>query len=162
MQLIVLVFLVAAARKLDASGIHCEKIENFAESKSCCYLNFTTSISAINVILTDPENRDVDALLFANNKKIQFLPVAVHKKFPKLEFYWAKNASVKEISVTNFESLINLKSIDLRDNQIEAILNNCFEDLFKLLEVNLGRDFRLLILFCLSADESWEVFKKLT
>lgn len=139
MYAIIVIFFVAAVRKLDATGIHCEKIERFAGFKYCCFLNSTTVISAIGVIFADPENIDVDSILLADNKKIQYLPIKVHKKFPKLETYGSKNAPVKEISALNFEGLMSLKSLDLRKNQIKFIPNDCFEDLIKLLVVNLGK-----------------------
>lgn len=135
---IFLVLFITTCKKIAAAGINCEEIKNFGESKNCCYLNKSSVISAMNVKFTGPENSDVDAVLFNDNKFIQFLPVDVYKKFNNLEFYFAKNASITKVSVLNFKRLSNLKFLDLSFNQIEFIPNYCFEELTRLNELNLG------------------------
>lgn len=121
-----------------AAEIRCEKIILFDLSKKCCYLNSTTKINEIHTTLADLESFEVDAILFDNNKKIEFLPVKIYKKFPNLESYLARNTSVKEISALTFEKLSSLKLLDLRENEIESIPNLCFDDLIKLNLLRLG------------------------
>lgn len=133
------VIFLTAVVKLKAAEITCEKFDGFDKYKKCCFLNVTTTIGANTISLAGLENPDVDAILFHNNKKVQFLPVQVHKQFPNLETYLARNASVREISALNFERLINLKFLNLRANQIEFIPNYCFEGLIRLEEIFLGK-----------------------
>lgn len=138
LTIIVAIFLTNFVR-LGAIEIGCEKVARLDKYQNCCYLNATTVIDAANVMLSDIENPNVDAIWFQNNKKIQFLPVRIHKNFPNLETYLARNASVKSISALNFERLINLKFLNLRANEIEFVPNYCFEGLIRLEEIFLGK-----------------------
>lgn len=138
MLTVLLVLLVLTVGKLKATEIECERIERFSESEKCCFLNATTVIDE-HVTFNGLENSEVDAIMFPDNKKIKFLPVDVYRKFPNLEYFVAKNASIVEISAVNFWRLSKLKLLNLQENQIEFIPNFCFEDLSKLLGINLGK-----------------------
>lgn len=140
-EMLALTFVIffTAVIELKAAEINCEKFDHFDKYKRCCFLNATTTIGANTITMAGLENPDVDAILFQNNRNIQFLPVKVHKQFPNLETYLARNASVREISALNFERLINLKFLNLRANQIEFIPNYCFEGLIRLEEIFLGQ-----------------------
>lgn len=137
MLTLALVFLVAVS-KLEAAEINCENFERYKRFEKCCFLSETAEISEANVTIADLENPDVEAILFDNNKKTQFLPVNVYEKFPNLEVYLAVDAAVKEILALNFARLINLKLLELQRNQIESVPDNCFQGLTKLYKINLS------------------------
>lgn len=79
-----LIFFLTVAVTEGAADINCEKVEQFREYKSCCFFNGTAVISARNVTVDGLENRDVDAIVFDDNKQIEFLFVNVYEKFPSL------------------------------------------------------------------------------
>lgn len=139
-----LIFFVVAAGTLEAVEIPCEKVESFERFKRCCYLR-ETAINDANVTVAGLENSDVDAIVFADNEKIEFLPVNVYKKFPNLEGFLASDAAVKKISALNFGRLSNLKLLDLSSNQIEFIPDNCFQGLIKLYKINLSKVIHYLV-----------------
>lgn len=126
------VFFVAAVATFEAAEIPCEKVDVYDTFKQCCYLNETAVIDVANVTVAGLENSEVDAILFDDNSKIKLLPVNLYKKFPNLENFQARNASIKEISALNFQRLSNLEYIDLEVNQIEFIPDDCFQGLSKL------------------------------
>lgn len=134
----VLVLLVITACGLQAAEIKCEKIDHFEKSEKCCYLDLSTNVSARDVIISETETSEIDAILFNYNRRIQHLPIRVYKIFPNLEFYFARNAAVKQVSALNFEKLTNLKVINLRANQISFVPNHCFDGLIKLNEIYLS------------------------
>lgn len=141
MFLILLVPLVVAFINVEAAEISCEKFNRIGTLKVCCILNVTSAINLSNVTIAGLENSKVDAILLDYNKNVHFLPVSIYKKFPNLETYLAKNASIKEISVLNFDRLSSLQHLDLRANQIEFVPNYCFEGLAKLRDIFLGNVF---------------------
>lgn len=116
-----------ACGSFEAMVIDCELIDSWKLAQNCCYLDETTVISSVDVAIDGLENSDVDGILLANNKMIQFLPVNVYKKFPNLVFFTAENASVKEIFALNFKRLSRVKWLDLSKNQIEIVPSFCFE-----------------------------------
>lgn len=135
---IIFVFLVAAFNNLEAAEIECEKINPFGSSKKCCFFDYNTVISANNVTVSGLENSKIDAILFSYNKKIQFLPVNVHERFPSLEFYLAKDAAIQGVSALNFNKLSSLKYLDLRKNQITFIPSDCFKTLIRINVIHLS------------------------
>lgn len=143
MLAIVLVFLAAAAIKLEAAVISCKKIENLGLYGKCCFLHEMTVINEINVTIADLENSDVKGILFEHNKNVEFLPVNIYRNFPKLEMYSARNASVRELSALNFEMLTKLNYLDLRWNQIEFVPDYCFQGLGELSQIYLSMEDRL-------------------
>lgn len=86
-------------------------------------------------IEADPAIND---LIFSNNKKIEHLPVEVAITFPVLNFYSARNCSIKTIAKIHFKGLTFLKTLNLGENQIETIRSNTFEDLVSLTNLVLG------------------------
>lgn len=139
MFVIAIIFLFAAsAGKLEAAKVSCEKFDSILFYKKLCFFNGTTVIGFVNTTVADLENSDVDGIVFESNKKINFLPVNVYKKFPNLVTYGARNASIKEISTMNFDRLTRLAYLDLRANEIKFVPNSCFEGLFELKELFLG------------------------
>lgn len=139
MLMTILVFLLTSAVKIEAVEIDCEKIDRYHRGVKCCYLHETTVIDVINTTMGGLEIADVQEIWISGNKNIQYLPVNVYKKFPNLEFYSAYGAGITEISALNFERLTNLKILNLSENNIESIPDNCFQGLFKLSKVNFCR-----------------------
>lgn len=137
-------FLAAVAMKLEATELNCERVGHFGGFKKCCYLNETTAINAINATFAGPQNYYIDAILFRDNKKIQFLPVNVYKKFTNLVIYLAGWTSVRKISAVNFVRLSNLEWLDLHKNNIEFIPDDCFQGLNKLNHIDLSTTARTL------------------
>lgn len=131
-------FLAAVAMKLQAAEINCERVERFGGFNKCCYLNETTAISAIYSTFAGSQNYYINAILFRDNRKIQFLPVNVYKKFPNLVIYLAGWTSVRKISAMNFVRLSNLEWLDLHKNNIVFIPDDCFQGLAKLNHIDLS------------------------
>lgn len=140
MLAVVLVFLMAVTGKLKATEIDCEMIEPIARFEKCCYLNEAAEISEANVTFAGVVNPDVEAIQLRGNKNIEFLPVDVYKKFPNLEVYMAKSASVKQISALNFAKLPKLRLLNLQGNQIEFIPDDCFQGLTRLYKIDLRNE----------------------
>lgn len=137
MILTTLLVFILVAGEVKAAEIDCENVGHFARFK-CCFFNETTTIDAINVTFAGLENSAIDAIDFTSNKKIQFLPVEVYKKFPNLEMYLAERAAIKKISAVNFARLQNLKVLWLYNNRIEFVPDDCFQGLTKLHKIYLG------------------------
>lgn len=135
---IVLVFLIAATYKVETAKFNCRRIDRFKSVEKCCYLDSNKVIDVNNVTFGGNEIADVQGIYFEHNKKIRFLPVKVYKKFPNLVFYMASNTVIEEILAANFEKLSSLKILDLYDNKIEFIPDDCFQGLTKLYEMNLS------------------------
>lgn len=85
------------------------------------------------------EDAEIGALVFSNNENILLLPVQLAISFPELEFYFASKCSIKTIAKINFKGLRAVTLLDLKDNQIEMISSDTFEDLTSLQEIQLGR-----------------------
>lgn len=143
MLAIALLLLVNIFGQLNAAEISCESVGYFSDALAdlpCCYLDSRTTIEAANVTFASAENSEVGIIYFNYNKKVQFLPVKVYKKFPDLEYYLASDANIEEITALNFEKLTSLESLDLGGNRIEFVPNFCFQDLVRLTEIILGEN----------------------
>lgn len=140
MLAVALLFFVSVTAKLEASEINCEKVVCFDRFEKCCFLNGATVISEDSVTIADLENSGVQAVLFSFNQKIEYFPVNVYKKFPNLEVFLARRNTVKKISASNFQGLSNLKFLDLQENQIEIIPDDCFQGLIKVQKINLRNE----------------------
>lgn len=125
--------------EFEEVNINCETRVSSEKLQSYCYLNETTMISADNVELLDNKIFDVNAIIFDYNKKIEFLPINVYKSFPNLKTYYASQASIKNITSSNFKRLLKLKLLDLSRNQIEIIPEDCFQGLNQLQKICLGK-----------------------
>lgn len=134
----VLLVLAATANKIVTAKIECEKIDHLGTFQKCCYFN-TIVINATDVEIAGPKNTEVDGILFAYNKNAQFLPVNVYRNFPNLEYFTARAATITNISGVNFDRLARLELLDLRENQIQSVPNDCFENLYQLREILLSK-----------------------
>lgn len=87
----------------------------------------------------------VQALKFAPNKNIKFLPEKISKDFPNLIAFSAVDTSVETISKKHFKKLAKLKSVDLSSNTIRTFDVSTFEDLDSLEELILyDNDFEII------------------
>lgn len=157
---ILFLLFVLAAGKLEALEISCNQVNGTALGSSCFFAS-TAVISEKNISLADLGNFSVDAIMFADNKKIEFLPVNVYKQCPITQFFVARNLSLKEISATNFERLTSLHFLDLSTNLIRFIPNFCFEGLIKLKHIILSTNHLIIKLqfvyyFCHTGDNEIE------
>lgn len=130
--------ILASSSQLEAAEINCEVVYRYKRFEKCCYFDRDIVIDALNVTIAGLENSDVEAIQFSGNEKVEFLPVNVYKNYPNLEVYLAGFAAVKEISAFNFARLLNLKSLDLKNNAIKFIPHDCFQGLTKLNQIDLS------------------------
>lgn len=106
----------------------------------------TTSIDAKDsTILTRDDS--IGGLWLYSNKKIQFLPIRVGEKFPNLMGIFAGDCSINEISRENFKGLNKLKHLILRNNQIEMIARDTFNDLTSIERFDLGKKLSFILIF---------------
>jgi len=94
------------------------------------YLNEKVSTKNVEIDLTKVEYGK--ALLFKNNKNIEYLPVKVAEILPKIIVYEAINCSLKEIRYENFEDLNELQQVSVQYGQISHVPKDTFKDLSKL------------------------------
>lgn len=74
-----------------------------------------------------------DVLVFSNTfTKSSYMPNGIGKLFQHLERFYFVSSRVKFIRRRNFVGLKNLKSLDLRYNEIKSIPEDAFIDLFSL------------------------------
>lgn len=126
--------------------IACEILSNFKWNSldgivgnvKVCWMKEKTSISSSKFTISSELEKDVEALSFRENKRINFLPIKVHEKFPSLLVYGSSQCSIKEISKANFEKLSKLKILWLDGNEIEIIATDVFEDLSSLIKLRLS------------------------
>lgn len=78
---------------------------------------------------------DVQALKFAPNKNIKFLPEKITKAFPNLIAFSAVDTSLETISKQHFKKLPKLRSVNLSGNNIKSFHQSTFEDLDSLEEL---------------------------
>lgn len=111
----------------------CESVSSY------CYLNGTTSISKKGETFHFMLDQSINGLYMSGNKRIEYLPVNVHRNFPNIKQYLAEDCSIREISRKNFEKLYEVSEIRLRENQIEKIPSDTFADLPLLLYIGLRK-----------------------
>lgn len=110
-------------------GLVCESVSPLYSSGEWCFMNESSIIDKKDETFHFMLDQSVDGLFFNENKKIEYLPVAVYRSFPNLIEYQANDCSIKEISRKNFEKLYKLNYIRLHFNQIEKITSDTFADL---------------------------------
>lgn len=124
------------------SKIECETVTNYhwidVGDRKSCFMNETTEIDSNRFTIVAPRDSTIEGLYFHKNKRIFYLPVNVHQKFPELEVLTASYCSVKQISKNNFKNLKELKFLWLESNQIKTIPRDTFEDLQSLQKLELG------------------------
>lgn len=66
------------------------------------------------------------------NNTWNYIPNKISSYLPKLEDFKIENSGLKEIARTNFEGLLNLRTLRLWNNQLKNIEENTFDDLISL------------------------------
>lgn len=138
----VLLPLVLSIPEGTASEISCERVTdatwgaNIPQSIKQCHVS-STAIDNGNTTFASSSDKAVQAIAYWSNKKVTHLPIAVSDSFPQLIAIGAGECSIAIISKDNFRSLKNLKYLCLRNNQIENIPNDTFEDLTLLEQLEL-------------------------
>lgn len=121
--------------------LECEAISNYEWNKQVlktCWMNRTTVINSTGLKIFSSFDETMAGLIFNENKKIFYLPIDVHKKYPNLIIYVPAGCSLMSISRENFRNLGRLKMLWLSGNLIEKINSDTFEDLKSLEELHLS------------------------
>jgi hypothetical protein len=119
---------------IEGAQVACERFDSTVYGNYFmlrrCQMDDATVINEDDVTISTADN-SVRVLSFYNNKKINFLPIQVSEKFPKLIIYSASSCSVKTISRKHFAGM-KIEQIFLHKNQIEKINSDVFQDLVSL------------------------------
>lgn len=155
-MLVSLAFAEEAEKKILCEPIETAFWDFIGYLKTCRMWGASRAINSTGFKIL-PKNEAVGAVNFNTNEKIEFLPVDVHESFPNLKVYaasmnkfmfWKLQASDRffldqcsflTISKENFESLTQLRVLNLELNQIEKISSDTFEDLISLQYLNLSK-----------------------
>lgn len=120
----------------EGNEIACDNDECFVDP--CCLVT-DTAINASDFTISGPEDENVRLFDSSRNRKMEFLPIFINKKFPNLITYLADRCIIKEITKNNFEHLFHLRVLNLIGNQIETIRSDTFQDLVSLKTLLLGK-----------------------
>lgn len=125
-----------------AKQISCEKVASYEYAddignQKACVMKKKTIIDSLGFTFPPEKNETIRGIDFSDNKKISFLPFKVHKTFPTLMVIAASSCSIQEISRENFKNLKMLRGLWLRNNQIETIPSNSFQDLLFIDDIDL-------------------------
>lgn len=127
--------MIICATNIVAFQVPCDRI---VAKPFTCRMGRTTKIHRPGAVISTIDGR-VTRIEFETNKDIHYLPIEVYQKYPNLIIYEAHFCAIKEIEKRNFEKLYKLKTLTLQGNQIEAILNNTFDDLVELERLSIGK-----------------------
>lgn len=139
-SLYLILVLVHAERTL-----FCERIEKvhwpyFHHRHLTCIVNETSVIESDDYRISSDVN--ATGVYFNDNPRIFYLPHQLSKVFPRLMVIDVTYCSVKKVSLDNFEGLVNLRRLWLRDNLIEEIPADTFKDLISLIDIDLRKFIR--------------------
>lgn len=70
----------------------------------------------------------------------RFLPKNIGYVFPNLRKLAARGLNIKLIERSNFKNMENLEILNIKQNLIEQLPPDCFEDLRKLVEINISEN----------------------
>lgn len=77
----------------------------------CCLVT-DTAINASDFTISGPEDENMRLFDSSRNRKMEFLPIFINKRFPILVTYLADRCIIREISKDNFEHLFYLKVLN--------------------------------------------------
>jgi Leucine-rich repeat (LRR) protein len=127
---------------IDSKTVNCKHFQNiqwiFLGFLQTCFMDYQTTIDSDDYQLGLIENQIFDALSFASNNKIEYLPKA-HREISNIKIYAASSCLIKKISYENFEGLKDLRFLLLSWNQIEIIPRKTFCDLTSLTQLYLRK-----------------------
>lgn len=89
------------------------------------------------VIKLTPHNNYVEGVAIDDNSNVKFLPENIGKIFPNLKYLSARNDSIDDVLRNNFDNLPKLRSLDLSDNNLSTIDPETFNNLPTTEEINL-------------------------
>lgn len=119
--------------------IACESFPRSFGQDTCEMKTYTIIRDITYTILSDTFNKYIGGIDFSENRNIEFLPILLNLTFPNIKLYHAEKCAIKEISKRNFEGLVQLWGVYLKENQIYAILSATFEGLINLKEIDLRK-----------------------
>lgn len=126
----------------QADLVNCEAISNYKWNKEelkACWLDKKIVINSTDLKISSPRDETITGLILNENKKIFYLPIAVHEKYPNLIIYVPAACSLISISRDNFRNLNRLKLLWLSGNPIKKINSDTFQDLKSLEELHLSK-----------------------
>lgn len=130
-----------------SKGGPCERFDNFEDDydvfedgnvKNYCIMQSTVVNSRDFLITPADHNETVDGFEAEDNKKLEYLPKNIGKKFPNVIKLRAANCALKEISKEVFRGLTKLRWLYLQNNQIETINDDTFEHIPSVEKIDLG------------------------
>lgn len=124
---------------LPKKEVSCDYVRFEYETGLTCSMSRIAFINTTGVTISASRNESIMALTLILNNKIKYLPENIVEKFPNLDIYFAKFCSLTSISKRNFNGLSVLTKISLKDNKIEKIPSDTFEDLKNLKSLDLGK-----------------------
>lgn len=95
-------------------------------------------IKADNMSISGSKNDEIRVIDLSKNRKVEFLPIHVFVKLPLITNYYANKCSIRNISRKNFERLHAIYELNFKDNSIETIPSDTFQDQDRLIYLNLG------------------------
>lgn len=101
----------------------------YGRTPGCCRPPFNNFTDSLDFSFTAGTNADLEIMIITRQKNMEFLPVLLHERLPKLKFYFVIKSPIRKIYKKNFEKMKELSLLVLRDNQIEMIPSDTFEDL---------------------------------
>lgn len=111
----------------------------FNRTPGCCELEHGTYIDYFDYFFAaDANYTNLEIIFIIHQPNIEFLPVSVHERFPRLKIYHVQNTPVQKITKKNFEKMYELVVLFLRGNQFESIKSDTFEDLINLKTISLS------------------------
>lgn len=135
-----------ATSGLSDAGVDCEGYGKCQSGdRDCCLMNRMTSIHSENLRISAKRRDFIKGLNLFRNQRIQFLPVYINLKFPKIIRLEATGCSINKISKDNFQGLFQLYELNLDENFIEKIRSDTFEDLTSLKYIHLGKFFNIIL-----------------
>lgn len=108
------------------------------DSHETCNMKSYTIIRDNNYTISDMFNEEVEVMDLSGNRNIEFLPILLYDTFPSITIYHAARCSIREILKENFKNL-DLKEVNLQENQIYAVSRDTFEGLDNLRDLNLSK-----------------------
>lgn len=91
-----------------------------------------TIIDSQTFVIDSFKDETIAALDFKENEKIFYLPILVDEVFPNVLVLAATSCSIKEVRRENLQNLRKLKHLWLRNNEIEELDSEAFQDLVSL------------------------------
>lgn len=141
---ILLVIIFALIEKNGKVSAFCQKVEALewgTEKPKLETCLFNNSMDSPYMRLPGSLNGSIEAFSMQNSSNSFYLPMEIHKAFPKLIVYVVKFCPIKEISRNNFRNLHELVKVVLYGNLIEKIGSGTFRDSKKLKTLSLGKRF---------------------